>query len=126
MISPVLWLLISLNLIFYWADWGVHTIERSSFNGTNRSIIVDSGLGPSLGIALDTENNKMYWAKQGGIVKSNLDGTEKQVLFEVEDGYPTGLGIDLVDGKLYWTDPRKNTIERSNLDGSGIRGIYQR
>ena len=34
-----------------------------------------------------------------------------------------GLALGVGDGKVYWTNPGADTIQRANLDGSGLENL---
>ncbi len=72
----------------------------------------------------------LFWADTGngdpnsvGIYRSNLDGTD---VTQIIKGYPSqvnepiGVALDSASGHIYWTDYLNNTIERANLDGTGM------
>ncbi len=87
------------------------------FDGTNFTELVAGTNGGA--IALDVENNKMYYADyEKGICMANLDGSAETVIApEMTDNYCWGMDIDLDAGKLYWSDKVNGIIFRSDLDG---------
>jgi hypothetical protein len=113
--------------------WGLiddsSKFERSNLDGSNIETImsVDS---PSYSLALNVENNKIYWTEdETGLVRwANLDGSNQQYI-SVGDGGVFGLALDTDAGKMYWScvnfdlGPPYVWIQRANLDGSGIENI---
>lgn len=56
--------------LMFWSDWGVSPkIERAAVDGSNRSVIVASGIVWPNALALDTSTNSLCWAdgKTGNI-----------------------------------------------------------
>lgn len=100
------------------------------YDGSNPEIIlageadgVTSGISD---VAVDTVNQKLYWAKRNAIMRSDLDGTNVERVAEVDpiqgqEDNPVRasvIQVDPADQKLYWADPFKNQITVSGLDGS--------
>src|SRR5690606_1212940 len=84
-------------------------------------------------IALDLNNNKIYWTTRAqnlfrghdGIWRANLDGTGRERLVDESDGldWPVGIALDLPRGKMYWVELGNTRIRRANLDGSQIEEL---
>lgn len=47
----------------FWSDWNEKRpkIERAALDGSDRTILVKTGLGWPNGIALDLKTSKLYW-----------------------------------------------------------------
>lgn len=46
----------------YWTDWGENPkIESAYLDGSERKVLVNTSLGWPNGLALDLEENKLYW-----------------------------------------------------------------
>ena len=107
----------------YWTDAGTDTIQRANLDGTEVEILV-TGLESPNGITLDVAGGKMYWTEgfqhgTGKIRRANPDGTDiEDLMTELET--PLGIALDIAAGKMYWTDPRARTIQRTDLDGTGL------
>lgn len=77
-------------------------------------------------VAVDTVNNKLYWAKRNAIMRSNMDGTGVEMVTAIDpisgqEDNPVGASVIQVDpagGKLYWADPFKDQITIADLNGS--------
>jgi sugar lactone lactonase YvrE len=63
--------------------YGIHAgrgmINRTSLDGSEAKQIV-SGLTAPDGLALDADNNKLYWTERGKISQANLDGSNVETL----------------------------------------------
>ena len=47
--------------VLYWTNWGIQpTIEKSNYDGTNRQVIINSGLGFPNGLAVDSQGKVFY------------------------------------------------------------------
>lgn len=103
----------------YWAD-DLGNISRANLDGSNQQIgIVNIPGGGMRAVALDPENNKMYFYEvQAEILHvSNLDGTNVQPLLTGTYGY--AIYVDTVNDKIYYDDYNAGKIFRVNLDGTG-------
>jgi hypothetical protein len=87
---------------------------------------------PNLAIELDEPAGKIYWAgswgsdKAGLVQRANLsDGSAPETLLEnfTSDDYTVDLALDPAAGKLYLANSSLHTIQRANLDGSGLETI---
>ena len=99
---------------------------------TNRSIIYRANLDGSdvetlieregiIGFALDLDQGRLYWTgARGTIQRANLNGTNVEDLFAPKVRWPYGMALDVGRGKMYWSDPIVGSIQRADLDGSGI------
>jgi DNA-binding beta-propeller fold protein YncE len=92
-----------------------------------------------MGLAIDSAAGRIYWANWGDVIDdpgqpdnehgtgmtigwANLDGSGGGTLTVTGTATvtgPHGIAIDPVARKLYWTNVNNNTIDVSNLDGSG-------
>jgi len=84
---------------------------------------IQTGVGTTYGIALDTDSEKIYWAdsSSGDIKRSDFDGSNIETI-HTGLGSLRGIAIDANGGKLYWVD-FTGFIYRSNIDGSNIETI---
>jgi len=101
------------------ADIDLRDLSVDFFN-----VIGNPGLYSPLGVALDSENQKLYWTEAGigKIQRANLDGSDiEDVVSNLST--PFGIALDPVGGKLYWTDLGTDKIQRANLDGSELQDI---
>ena len=61
----------------YWTDWGeIPKIERAGMDGSKRKTLISEDIYWPNGIALDYEEEKVYWveANYHAIYRMNMDG----------------------------------------------------
>lgn len=77
-------------------------------------MIVKKGIQWPNGIALDIENNKLYWgdAATDSIEVINMDGKDRREF--TTDNVPHFFGIAILGNYLYWTDWQLRSLERIN------------
>ena len=69
----------------YWTDWGTQKVQSANLDGTNVTDLV-TGLSSAKGdVALDLQNNKIYWIDRGTGQKE-LDGSEETIVVELSGG----------------------------------------
>jgi len=112
----------------YWADDAdgddIGRIGRANLDGSQveKELVTKTDFA-FRGIALDPENNKMYYYSDDyyssgyAIYVSNLDGTNEQILIPDVWGY--ALAIDTVHDKIYFHD-QQNGLFIANLDGTTV------
>ncbi|XP_028403016.1 uncharacterized protein LOC114525788 [Dendronephthya gigantea] len=91
------------NRWLFWTNWGfLAKIERINTDGSNRVVLVQSGLLMPNGLTND--GKYLYWADTlfKRIEMSNLDGSGRITLTTKGINRPYGLGI--AGHRLYWTD----------------------
>lgn len=72
----------------YWSDWGARPrIERSSMNGEDRLIVINTSLFWPNGLTVDYAGSKLYWvdAKYHVIESSDLDGSRRTTVLDRGD-----------------------------------------
>jgi len=108
----------------YWAEQtGDRSgrIRRANLNGTGVQLVKELTSVPQ-GLALDTENGKLYLTNGWGRVqRMNLNGSGFEPNLIVNLKSPRGIAVDVAGGKVYWTETGK--IRRANLDGSNRQDI---
>ena len=56
-------LLVAMNRLMYWTDWGSPPkIERASLDGDRRQTIVEGELKWPNGLVIDSASRRLYWA----------------------------------------------------------------
>lgn len=112
------------NNHLYWIEGSGGQIRRSNLNGENIAILL-SGLDEPLGLRLDLEEGKIYWAqlelspgnsgRRGFLRRANLDGSEMENLVTLFRS-SSDIALDQKARKMYWLNGSE--IRRANLDGS--------
>jgi PKD repeat protein len=111
-----------INNKVYWVDEAdgddIGHIYRANLDGSNLEMILEMEGVQFRAIALDPENNKMYFQEvyYENVHVANLDGTNESVLIEGIWGY--GIYVDTVNDKLYYDEWNSEELRRSNLDGT--------
>ena len=100
--------------------WGEQLNDRSSrlrranLDGTNVQEI-RSLTGVPRGIAVDSEDSKIYWTNsRGQIQRANTNGTGLQNVI-TQLNTPTHIALDVTDQRFYWSESGR--IRRANFDG---------
>lgn len=119
----------------YFGDFGSNVVRRCNLDGSSIETVITNGVDQANGIALDLDNDKIYWTDMqtsfvtNYVARANLDDTGFEVLYQ---GLGTSSGLmnielDLSAGKMYWADEiteEEKGVWRANLDGSGAERIY--
>lgn len=123
--KPSRFVIDSVHHKIYWINHASGVAERESagvmcanLDGSNvQTLAAYPDVNWPFGIALDIENEKIYWSERSGgyIHQANLDGSN-MIIINPESVYANGMTIDADNQKLYWTSSKG--IEKSNLDGS--------
>lgn len=130
----------------YWSDREGMRVMRSSLDGSQAEILVQTGQGEvdrrdqtrwCVGITIDPKRGHIYWtqkgpdnAELGRIFRASIEipkgqtaanRTDIEVIFDCLPE-PIDLELDLENRVLYWTDrgdpPRGNTVNRALIDGA--------
>ena len=130
----------------YWSDREGMRVMRSSLDGSQVEILVQTGQGEvdrrdqtrwCVGITIDPKRGHIYWtqkgpdnAELGRIFRASIEipkgqtaanRTDIKVIFDCLPE-PIDLELDLENRMLYWTDrgdpPRGNTVNRAPIDGA--------
>ena len=104
---------------FYDADTPNGRIWRMYLDGTGAQELAGGILDP-YGIAIDHDNNKIYWADDAGnISRANLDGSSIQTgIVNIPDGMMRAVAIDEKNDKMYFYEVNFEKLYVANLDGS--------
>ncbi|XKL62898.1 hypothetical protein PGB90_002731 [Kerria lacca] len=109
----------------FWSDWNEEKpkIERSELDGANRFVIVKTDISWPNGLALDIDNDKVYWgdAKTDKIEVINMNGKERKEI--LSDNLSHIFGLSLLGDYLYWADGQRRTLERINKQTAKERTI---
>ena len=64
----------------------------------------------------------MYWTDwgvEGRIERAGMDGSNRTVLHNTNLVWPNGITVDYANQIIYWIDASLDTLEYSNVDGTG-------
>lgn len=89
----------------FWSDWGVEAmIERANMDGTSRVIIASKKLIWPNGLAIDYDQNKLYFVDGGTktLENMNFDGSSRKtiiskLLISAQFEYDLWLNFDWID-----------------------------
>lgn len=108
----------------YWVTCGeerARVMERANLDGSQRERLAWAGNGCFSAVAIDEENQKVYWTTfpDSIIRRANLDGSKVENVY-VGAVTTSGIAIDPKNKKLYWSSDDK-VITIANLDGSDVK-----
>ncbi|MEM9823161.1 MAG: DUF5050 domain-containing protein, partial [Bacteroidota bacterium] len=114
------------NNKIYYGDANVARLYRMDLDGSNRELIFSDNLGSAIyGIALDVDNNQMFFSTVNDIYTSDLDpNNATKIVTDMTQG--RNLLLDQVNSKVYWTElgfASPGTINRCDLDGSNVESL---
>lgn len=108
------------NSKLYISDVDAGLIIRTDLDGSNQ-IVFRSGIDIPNGLAIDYQDNKLYWDTSTGIQRADLSNTDVNQIEDFVTGQandPEDMSIDPVNRRLYWIN-YNGGIWRKNLDGTG-------
>ncbi|WAR23473.1 LRP4-like protein [Mya arenaria] len=82
--------------MIYWTDWGVRTIERATYEGTEREILfTEKHLYFPNGLAIDFQVGRIYWvdAAYDYIGSANFDGTNVTAVASLGSIHTFGIAL---------------------------------
>ncbi|GAA6077980.1 low-density lipoprotein receptor-related protein 2a isoform X1 [Tachysurus ichikawai] len=106
----------------YWSDTTQDRIWSAHKNGSDRTVIFDSGVTVTESIAIDWVGRNLYWTDYilETVEVAKLDGSHRAVLISENVTNPRGLVLDPRNNfhLMFWTDWGRNPrIERASMDG---------
>ncbi|KAE8753091.1 low-density lipoprotein receptor, partial [Frankliniella occidentalis] len=112
----------------FWTDWGPRPkIERVEMNGQNRRAIITQGIKWPNGLALDYDNDRIFWtdAMYHVIESSDLDGRARSVV--LAKGLPHPFALTLFEDTVYWTDWHTRSVMGANkVTGRRVHVVLDR
>ena len=114
----------------YFTDWGrlgnSGKIVRTTMGGNQRTVVIESDLIQPSGLAIDYDENKLYWtdALREKIERADLDGAHRETLISATI-YPFAI---TVHGRyMYWTDLQLRGVYRAEKHtGAGLVEMVKR
>jgi hypothetical protein len=103
------------------------SIVSASLSGGPQTVVAswdNSGSSNNYGMALDTLNQRVYWADQDGVKRSNYDGSGLAPVAATPGAW--SVEVDPAAGKIFWTAPFGGNAMRvwmANLDGSSAQAV---
>ncbi|XP_072373154.1 low-density lipoprotein receptor-related protein 2-like [Scyliorhinus torazame] len=116
-----------LNGLMYWTEIGSEPhIERAGMDGTNRKLLVKSGLGWPTSLTLDLIGRKLLWAdgKLHCIGVANLDGTDMKLFQLVHTRRPFAVAV--FEDEIYWSDVELRTVQKADRLGKNRTVLLKR
>ncbi|XP_015909717.1 low-density lipoprotein receptor-related protein 2 isoform X1 [Parasteatoda tepidariorum] len=114
----------------YYTDWGrfgnTGKIYKATMAGNNKIAIHETNLTQPSGLALDYDEQKLYWtdALREKIERSDLDGQNREVLVSATI-YP--FAITVYGKYIYWTDLQLRGVYRAEKHtGAGMIEMIKR
>lgn len=110
----------TVNGKLYISDYETGQIIRAEADGSNQ-VIFRSGLAAPNGLAIDYQQNQIYWDTDNGIQRGDLNLTQSDQKEDFVTGQPNdpdGVAIDPVNRTLYWIN-YNGGVWKKNLDGTG-------
>ncbi|MHC5111789.1 MAG: hypothetical protein ACYTHJ_18135 [Planctomycetota bacterium] len=108
--------------------WNSHhvTIRRADLEIEIVTTVIDSMIGRVNDIAVDVQNDRIYWSQEArpgssappAIGRANLDGSQREFLLTETVTRPQSIIIDPVRESLYFKDRSDNSLSVTSLDGS--------
>ncbi len=108
----------------YIADVDAGQIIQADLDGKNQKVW-RSGLDSPNGMAIDYQNNKMYWDNAAGIQRTDLNSDQADLYEDFVTGQandPEDVAIDAVNRNLYWIN-YDGGVWVKGLDGGGEKEI---
>jgi hypothetical protein len=111
----------TLNDKLYVADFDEDKIFVSNLDGSGQ-FIFRSGVGPSDALAIDYDNNMLYWDTAEGIRRTSLSNLSSFAFEDFVTGQaaldPEGIAIDMENDVVYW-NTYEGGIWKKNINGTG-------
>jgi sugar lactone lactonase YvrE len=114
----------------YWCDRGDvgdqqvnPKVMRANFDGSEIETLISDDLKSPVGIALDTDNRKLYFTDRfaNNIKRANLDGSDVEIVVK-DTNYPVDLAVDYATRLIYWTAREAGGVLRAEMDQNDIDG----
>ncbi|XP_066030106.1 low-density lipoprotein receptor-related protein 6 isoform X2 [Pocillopora verrucosa] len=113
----------------FWTDTTYNTISVSDLDGNNQVAIVSSDLDKPRGIALDPDNNFMFWTDWGlnpKIERATSSGKQRSAIVTTNLYHPNGLDLDKGNQRIFWVDAALDRVESIDYNGGNRKLLFQR
>ncbi len=109
----------------YWSELGAQRIMRANLDGSGVEL-VSANVGAAVGMKLDLNASKIYFASSGSVQRMNLDGSNQETVLQTGSSSISDFKLDLAAKQFYWADYGVDRITRANFDGSNIMAVVTR
>ena len=112
----------------YWTDWGANPkIERASQDGTQRQVLVSTGVEWPNGLTMDYESQRLWWTdgKLRRIESVKTDGTKRTLVMSSGIGLEHIFSVTNFEDVLYWDDWQTKSIYSANKFTGEDRKVFQ-
>ncbi len=108
----------------YYSSVSDSKIRVANLDGTGG--FTDLVNAPGRQIALDLENNKIYWANpdQGVVSGVRRADLTTGVIEDLVPGNPMGLALDVPGDRMYWHEDGTGIVKSARLDGTGVTTLF--
>ncbi|CAC5411148.1 unnamed protein product [Mytilus coruscus] len=107
----------------YWSSWSGSNIHRLIM--TQKLFFHQEAGYFSIGIAVDSINDFLYWSNHSELMRSNLDGSDITPILNFSTNGSVGtLEVDSEKGFIFFINNDDGSIVRSTVDGSDVRTIF--
>ena len=80
-------------------------------DGSNRKVIISSGLVSPLSLTIDYSSQTLYWIDgDGTLERSSTDGTGRTLLFSSNPLLYNTWGMAYYSNRVYWTEREKEAV----------------
>ena len=92
-------------------DWGTDVIERASMDGSDRKVIISSGLLSPTSLTIDYSSKTLYWIDRDATLESaSTDGSGRKLLLSANTILDHTFGMAYYSSRLYWTDRTQESV----------------
>lgn len=110
------------DTVYFTCTSPTNALYKMNWDGSGLMLIKTLTAVPR-GIAIDTENEKLYWLEDTPALKScDLDGSNTATVL-VLNASSQPRGMDYFNGYLYWADTWSNTVNRCTTAGAGFTNL---
>ena len=105
--------IIILTRYMFWTDLGVTAqIERAFLDGSERRVIINTGLSQPVGITIDYGDQRIYWSDidLDRLEYSSFDGSGRSVVETEASGLLHPFVLTVANDLLFWTDWVTNSV----------------
>ena len=103
----------------YFSEWPADTIRRAAMDGSDLITII-SNANRVVGLAIDTDNRRLYWASQNpkAIESADWDGKKRSKLFSGDaESHYTPHAITIYQDFIFWSDWNTGDVQRVHKSG---------